>query len=135
MSVAPLSSLEATRIPTGALFRFQRHQRAQIGDDRIEIVGRDLGVPVASHCAAQWRPVGTNARTDGSLDIVVAPSADPVLGIGGDIAADGLRPRVSEIGQLAPARRASAHIWPAGPRGSVAAQAMPDGSCPIAAVR
>src|SRR5262245_39209968 len=81
-----------------SLFRFQRLERAQISDDRIEIVGRDLGVPVACHCAAQWRAVRTNARADGSLYIVVAPFANAVVGLGGDVAADGLRPRVAEIG-------------------------------------
>src|SRR5215471_20153319 len=81
-----------------SLFRFQRLERAQISDDRIEIVGRDLGVPVARHCAAHWRAVRTNARADGSLDLLVAPPADAVLGLGGNVAADGLRPGVAEIG-------------------------------------
>src|SRR6516162_7822892 len=98
-SVAPFSSTEAMESPAPVTIPFfQRLERAQISDYRIEIVGRDLGVPVARHCPAQWRAVRTNVRADGSLDLVVAPPADAVLGLGGDVAADGLRPGVAEIG-------------------------------------
>ena len=98
ISVAPFCRRKQWKTRHLPLFRFQRLERPQISDDRIEIVWRDFGVPVARHCAAQWRPVRTNARADGLLDVVVAPSADAVLGLGGDVAADGLRPGLPKSG-------------------------------------
>src|SRR5437588_7861720 len=87
-----------------------RFQRAQKGDDRIEIGGRDPLVPSEGHRAAEVRAVWADAIGNGALDLRIGPVADAVLRAGGDIAADGDPAGVVELGPFAAAEISEAHV-------------------------
>jgi hypothetical protein len=110
----------------GSGLRLFRLDRAHKGNDRVEIAGRHLDVPVVRHWSRQFRAVRSNALGDRLLDIVVAPLADTLLGISGDIAADARRD-LTETREFAPTRIGEAHIerLPV-PGRRVAQDAMPD---------
>src|SRR5437764_6870114 len=117
---------------TGGLYR---RQRAQIGGDRVEIGERDRLVPIIGHRVRELRPVRADAGGDRALDLGIAPFADAVLRVGGDVAADDPFCHIRVIGQVAAAGIKEAPVGgAAGPRHAVAAVTMPDRSGEVRAI-
>ena len=101
-----------------------RLNRAHEDNDRIEIVRFYPRIPVVWHWSSQFRAIWSNSLSDRVLDVVLAPFADTVLRIRGNVAADTWRD-LTETREFAPARIGEAHIeWLAVPRRCVAQHAM-----------
>src|SRR6266550_8893690 len=105
-----------------------RPQRAQIGGDRVEIGGRDRLVPIIGHRVREPRPVWANAGGDRAFHLGIAPFADAVLRVGGDVAADDPPRDIGVVGKVTPPgiKDAAVEGGPTGPRHGVAAEAVPD---------
>src|SRR5438094_7305351 len=62
--------------------RFQRLQRAQVIDDRVDVVGGHVEVVGGRHGSRQISPVGPLPDQDRALDVGIAPLADPGFRVG-----------------------------------------------------
>jgi hypothetical protein len=109
------------------VLRFYRLDRAHKGDDRIEIVGCHFGKHVIGHWSRQFGAVRLNALGYRLLDIVIAPLAKALVGIGCDVATD-TRAGLSDRPEITASGKGELHIERlAVSRGSVAQHAMPYG--------
>src|SRR6266404_6118969 len=60
-------------------------RRAQIGNQRTHVAGRDGRVVAIAHGRRQLMAVLADAAADGALDLGVAPASQPVLHVRGDV--------------------------------------------------